>query len=317
MNKTALTTEEKKQKITDSFNELEKQRAVAMERTQKTQKNKQSALLREKKRLGLKYGPNHAKSSKIDRQIKSNPNLFKAFDEADARVATSVPDTVQTDWMLYGLARNARRQPIQGHTVSLFDKSGKWVKELGYACTDEKGHYFLKIPDTNGILARKYKDAELYLTMTNDDRKVLYQDTDPLFFTAGQAENRNIILAEDQCGTPPEEDAPPGQGDYVVEGTISDKDGKPLPGLKVRAVDLDFTGENRLGTETSTDLNGFYKISYKATDFIIAGKETTGADIVVYVSDQKGKEIHRSEVYRNSPKACRIDLAVDVSGKKR
>ncbi len=100
------------------------------------------------------------------------------------------------------------------------------------------------------------------------------------------------------------------EDDYLVEGTITDDKGNPLAGLSVRAVDQDFTGENRLGLETKTDKAGKYSIPYKQTDFVINGKETGGADIIVYVFNDQGELVHKTEPYPNSSKQTTINITV-------
>lgn len=317
MDKRILSEEEESQKINSSFIELENQRAIGIERTQKTQQTKQTAMTREKERLTAKYGANHERVAKIDRQLKTNPHLFRSFDEVAARTSIKTPDTTPDDWMVYGSVKDTSQRRVQGLTISLFDTRRQWVRELGYVCTDEKGQFSLKVPDVNGKLSEKYKDKPLYLTVTNDHKDVLHKEDEPLFFAKGKIENREIIFSVDPCGTPPEDENNQGSGDYVIEGIISNQQGSPLSGLRIKAVDHDDTGENPLGTEVSTDEKGSYKIHYKATDFIIKGKETRGANIILYVHDKKGKPVYTSESYRNSPKIYRIDLTIDTSGRKK
>ncbi|MEM1321684.1 MAG: LodA/GoxA family CTQ-dependent oxidase [Bacteroidota bacterium] len=107
-----------------------------------------------------------------------------------------------------------------------------------------------------------------------------------------------------------ENQIPDPDGDYLVYGTITDGDNKPISGLRVRAVDQDFTGENPLGKETQTDIEGKYRIPYSAQDFIIDGKETGGADIILYIYDNQDELLHRSEPRRGSPKIKEINLSI-------
>lgn len=95
---------------------------------------------------------------------------------------------------------------------------------------------------------------------------------------------------------------------YVVEGTITTAAGKPAAGYRVRAVDMDFTAENRLGVDAITDANGSYRIPYKQTDFVINGKESGGADIVLYLYNPQGELVHKTEIAGNSPEKTTIDV---------
>jgi hypothetical protein len=193
ISKRILSEEEKSQKTKDSFEELEIQRAVGLERTQKTQQTKQIAMTRERERLVKKYGPNHERVTRIDRQLKENPKLFRSFEEEAARNPVNTPDPTRNDWMLYGSVRDADQRRLPGLTISLFDAKGSWVRELKYVCTDEKGHFFLKVTDTDGKLSEKFKDKPLYPVVTNVKKEVLHKEEDPLFFAKGRVENREII----------------------------------------------------------------------------------------------------------------------------
>lgn len=96
---------------------------------------------------------------------------------------------------------------------------------------------------------------------------------------------------------------------YVVKGFIKNEKGELLRDLTVKAVDQDFTEDNPLGQEVEVDDKGFFRITYKASDFIIDGKESGGADIILYIyKDQK--LIKTTNPYRNSPKILTVDIVV-------
>jgi len=98
--------------------------------------------------------------------------------------------------------------------------------------------------------------------------------------------------------------------EYLIEGVVLDQNGKPLPNVRVRAVDQDFTGLNALGKDVMTDKEGQYRIPYKGTDFIKQGKESGGADIILYVLDEQGKTLLETSPHRNSSRYEEINLTV-------
>lgn len=98
------------------------------------------------------------------------------------------------------------------------------------------------------------------------------------------------------------------QEDHRVFGKITDLKGGSIPDLTIKAVDKDFTGENLLGSKTLTKKDGSYSINYRQTDFVIKGKESGGADIILYIFDQKGKLIHKTDINHNSPKETKINI---------
>ncbi len=308
MSERRLTNSERAEKAAEGFDQIEAQRSARLKQAKTDQQTRQLSLERERERLTKKYGPNHKRVVKIDRELATQPTFIKAVDEQAVRSETKPATPRPTYWTVYGTIRDKENNRLGGLTVSLFDAGGHWVKDLGFACSDDKGFYSLKVDDPDGRLTKKYKGKPLYLTLTDDQKAVLHKDEEALFLSTGTSENREIVIVN-PCGTPPEE---PGGAEpkYLVEGTITDRKGKPLPGLTVKAVDQDFTGENPLGEAAVTDEKGYYRIPYRADDFILEGKETGGADIILYIYDESGELIHTSEPSRNAPKVHRIDLKI-------
>ncbi len=96
--------------------------------------------------------------------------------------------------------------------------------------------------------------------------------------------------------------------DYSIKGIVTDAKGNPMAGLRIKAVDQDFTGENSLGFEVITNEEGKYRITYEQTDFVINGRESGGADIIIYIFNNKGKLIFKTNAYQNSPRNSNIDI---------
>ncbi|AEE53361.1 neuraminidase-like domain-containing protein [Haliscomenobacter hydrossis] len=87
---------------------------------------------------------------------------------------------------------------------------------------------------------------------------------------------------------------------FTIQGKITDTIGKPQRGLVIRASDKDFTGENSLGKPVLSDEDGTYRLVFTTADFVIQGKETTAADIVVRAFDREGKLLAKSPMLRGS-----------------
>lgn len=305
-----LTDKEQAAKIQESFATLETQRTAGLEQNREQQETKAVAQNRERARLVKKYGEAHPRVAKIDRQLGTNPQLFRANEEEIIRSKVRMPQGDKTSWMVYGTVRDARNTRLSGLTLSLFDEQGKWVRELGYVCTDARGFYALKIEDPKGQLSKKYAKQPLFLRVTNDDKAVLHTEKEALFLVLGKTDNREIVLEDDACGTPPDDSDPAEPKEYLVQGTVTDAKGQALPGLTVRAVDMDFNSETLLGKETQTDEKGQYRIPYKREDFDTRGMEIGGADIVIYILDESGKIIHKTTMHGNSPRVATIDVRI-------
>lgn len=305
-----LTDTEQAAKIQESFATLETQRTAGLELNRAQQETKAVAQKQERARLVKKYGENHPRVIRIDRQLNTSPQLLQAHDEEIIRSKVRIPQGDRSSWMVYGTVRDIRNTRLAGLTVSLFDEQGRWVRELGYVCTDARGFYVLKIDDPKGLLSKKYAKQPLFLRITNDDKVVLHTEEEPLLLAVGQTDNREIVLEDEDCDTPPDDSTPAIPQEYLVQGTVTDAKGQPLPGLTMRAVDMDFNSETPLGAETQTDEKGQYRIPYKREDFDTRGMEIGGADIVIYILDESGKIIHKTAIHENSPRVTTIDVQI-------
>jgi 5-hydroxyisourate hydrolase-like protein (transthyretin family) len=100
---------------------------------------------------------------------------------------------------------------------------------------------------------------------------------------------------------------------YAVRGQVTNKSEAPVPGLLVRAVDKDPSGENPLGQPVVTDEDGRCTIIYYDHQFRIGGRESGNADIVVRVFDPDNAEkpLGESKLHRNVPRNITIDLTVE------
>ena len=152
----------------------------------------------------------------------------------------------------------------------------------------------------------EFLDSDLIKLPDNINREVLIENMVDYLIDNGF--NPDEIDFEEE----PDVDEPQVQ-DYVVTGFISDLEGNPLSGLRIKAVDEDFTGENLLGEETFTDEQGMYQVPYSVQDFVIEGKESGGADIIIYVMNEAGDVIHKSKRHGNSPKSRVINIELDPS----
>lgn len=311
MSSKTYTKTEKADKIKSSVDQLEKQRAAGLKTSFSYQKTKAKAQERERARLVKKYGPHHPKVANIDRQLTQNPKLFVAYDEEITRADQPTPVAKESTWTVLGTIRSPKRESVADLTLSLFNDQGEWAEDLGYTCSDAKGRFSMEIEDPTGALTQKYAKAPLYLRITDDDRKILWTDSQSTRFSLGQTVRREIVL-ERKSGTPPT--APSGniptKPRYSVEGVVTDANGMPMDKVTVRAVDIDGKKEQQLGDETLTDAKGYYRIAYKEEDFSPAGREKHGADIVIKLIDQAGIEFHKTPQLKDAPEQATIDVMV-------
>lgn len=101
---------------------------------------------------------------------------------------------------------------------------------------------------------------------------------------------------------------------YIVEGTVKNQHQEPMQGVVIKAYDWDpNTPENPLGSPVHTNLEGTYRITYQDEDFRLGGKEIGGADLIIYVYDQQGRQIGKSDTKFNASALEKINLIVDYN----
>jgi hypothetical protein len=94
--------------------------------------------------------------------------------------------------------------------------------------------------------------------------------------------------------------------EYTVRGTVT-QGGTPIGGVTVRAVDVDFRGEQRLG-EATTDADGQYRIGYAEADF--AADDRGSADVTVRVYNDVEQRLGGSETVFNAGREATVDVTV-------
>ncbi len=308
MKNNKLTNKEVAQCLEESLDVMESDHATQVVLSGELQSNLDLALVRERKRLVSKYGENHTRVTKIDQRLVNHSKWAAGIRETISRNGSNIPAPDANAWRVYGTVFDSTGQGLPGLTLSLFNEKGEWAKPLGHVCADENGYYVFAI--TNKELTSKYKGKALFLTVTDANNKVLHREKDASAIEPGGYENRDIVLSSEVCPPPQDDNPSDDQSEFLVWGMITNEKRQPMAGLRVKAVDQDFTGENPLGAAVTTNGKGEYRIPYEASDFIIDGKESGGADIIIYVYDANGELVLKSEPYRNSPKAYQINLVV-------
>ncbi|MEM9092655.1 MAG: hypothetical protein AAGC93_28490, partial [Cyanobacteria bacterium P01_F01_bin.53] len=93
---------------------------------------------------------------------------------------------------------DSKREGIEGLTISLFNQKQRWVRALGVACTDEQGYFVIDYSIQDTANPPVSPNQPLILTVTDDDRQILHQESQPLFANIGAIDYREIVLE----GTP-------------------------------------------------------------------------------------------------------------------
>jgi hypothetical protein len=262
--------------------------------------------------MEAKYGPNHPEVKKIEARLVYARAMEPTLDAEIERSKVSPPAMPVTSWRIHGQVFNKEFSALEGLTVFLIDERYQWIRTLPFAVTDAQGYYALTL-EQKQIAA--LKEQKLYLGVSTREQRVIYRGTEAFIAVPGVIEYRELTVDQRGGQEPPSGDENP-DVEYVVEGKVTATRNKPMPGLIVRAVHVDAAGEKPLGKEAVTGKDGSYRISYKAKDFIMEGRENTGADIILYVHNQQGVQLYKSEVYRNSQIIQTVNIIIDALGKR-
>ena len=257
---------------------------------------KRKALEKERTRLAEKFGPDHQRVKDIETKIQYNRDMMKDLDvmitEANIEVGTVDADT----WKIHGKVFDADRKGISGLTVGLYNENGKWMEQMGYGCTDSRGYFFIDYSPKAKQMKPVDSTEKLFLYVLDQNRQVLYKDSNPLYVTPGKIDYRAICLDdESKVCTPPEpgeqEPGPP-PATWEVKGKITDENDNSIKDLTVSLYDKENRFDNILGT-TVTGEDGTFIFTYptgKLQDLIKANP-----DIYLKVLVKKGKPIYSSE----------------------
>lgn len=204
MNDQRISEEEVINRVNQTFTDLDRQRSQGLEQLKTLQSNQNAALERERLRLTNKYGADHPRVQKITARLSYNQGMFKELDREIARSQIETPPFDRNTWMVPGRVRTSQGVGVKGLTISFSDGNGRWVKQLGYTCTNDSGNFTFTYPK-QGEKPTIPATQPLFVTVTDSERRILYRASQPLFVRIGLIEPfQEITLDEEVCGTPPE-----------------------------------------------------------------------------------------------------------------
>lgn len=283
------------EKIDASFNYMDSERTDGLDRLKTIQRIKNRASHRERIRLIDKYSSDHIKVKNIDTRLRYNVGLMKELTSEIERSKIKIPKIDKNTWMVHGFIANENDISNEGLTVSLYDESYNWIKELGFACTNEKGYFAIVYKVKERQEAVVTEDQKVILTVSDKEYKILYQDKEPLYVKLGEINYRIIVIPKiDEVCTPPQPDnsepIPPDA--WVVRGKVVDENDQGIAGLTISLYDKDLLFDDVLGT-TVTDDNGNFKFIYRTEAFRNLFEKKP--DIYLKVLNAKGETLYSSK----------------------
>jgi len=85
---------------------------------------------------------------------------------------------------------------------------------------------------------------------------------------------------------------------YLIAGSVTDQSGNPLPGLVIKAFDVDLISEDDFLGQGETATDGSFTILYRQAQFVKNVLESFtegGPDLVLTIYDQSGKLLHTTK----------------------
>jgi hypothetical protein len=193
-------------------------RTEALEGLQQIRLAKAGHLERQQVRLTNRLGAENPRVLELNGIIASNQRLTGAVTlEVDrARI-----NTVQADergWILHGYVWNQDRKGQQKLTLALYDRAGRWVRLMGYACTDKKGYFKLSYHQstekgTEAMAVAADISPEMFIWVSDHKESVLYRDKRPMSVVMGEVQYREIILGDENGSCQPPSDGSPGKAE--------------------------------------------------------------------------------------------------------
>ena len=85
---------------------------------------------------------------------------------------------------------------------------------------------------------------------------------------------------------------------YLIAGTIINRESKPMPGLVVKAFDVDLLSEDDYLGQGETAMDGSFTILYRQEQFVKNVLESFtegGPDLVLTIYDKRGVLLHTTK----------------------
>jgi protocatechuate 3,4-dioxygenase beta subunit len=275
----------------------EKGRAEGLKKLQTLQTVKNQAQIKEHRRLQTKLGVQHPRVQHLAARIQYNEGLAEDLAVEIDKSTIEAPAIDEKSWMVHGRVMDTKSSGLSVLTVGIFDADGRWIRQAGYACTDQRGYFAIVYTPKKDAEDKTKNEVQYFLHVIGPDAKLLNKDPNPLHLVAGQIEYREIFLDRDKavCNAPQngkDDSDLPTCGPWVLHGKVTDVQGNPLPGMVVGVFYKEGQTEKKLGS-AQTVKSGSYEVTYTAKD--VKEGPDPAADLLVAVTDSNGKIVYRSE----------------------
>ncbi|MBV9210284.1 MAG: hypothetical protein JOZ52_06625 [Acidobacteria bacterium] len=339
-----VTIDEINKKLDEGIAGADVQRAEHLRNFQTARLAKANLYSREQQRLRQKYGPDHPRVQVLTNKMSVNRGIITEVEQERVRAAIAVPQDVGIDFITHGIVRDENGIPVRNVTVAFYDRNGRPVQSLGFACTNGEGYFKIISSEVGSTTPDR-----VYLGVTQNGNRI-YNDSRTITPRQGAVIYRELRLKPGGAVCPPPDDwgeptssnpnptiiggggagsggtggssggaggqgaggghegyTAAGAGVWTVRGRVTESGGRGAKGLTVSLYDEDLIFDDLLD-ETVTDDDGNYIFTYETEAFrdLIEKKP----DLYIKVMDNKGRTLHDSEcdVYFEAGRTEVIDI---------
>jgi hypothetical protein len=202
---TRIPLSEISRELENSFLGADRARTTHLVGLQRVRGAKSAGLEREHQRLSRSLGDRHPRVVALSDKIAVNAALSRqlVYESERAKVETPTPEA--RGYIVHGHVRDQDLNAVPGLTVALYDPSGKWLRRLGFDCTDQTGHFKLCY-DAGAKDQPEPKPGERDYLLHISDKKstLLHRHPRAVQPALGRVDYREIILGEEADCPPPE-----------------------------------------------------------------------------------------------------------------
>ena len=234
---TRVPLSEVSRELENSFLGADRARATNLTGLQRVRGAKAAGLEREHRRLSRSLGGRHPRVVALSEKLAVNAALSRQLVYESERAKTETPTPEARGYIVHGHVRDQDLTAVPGLTVALYDPNGKWLRRLGFDCTDETGHFKLCYDAGTKDRSGEDKDAgtigarastgEYLLQVLDKKSTLLHRHPRAVQPALGRVDYREIILGETADCPPPE----PIPGSDPAPGPEPDRPepGRPIP----------------------------------------------------------------------------------------
>ena len=198
-----LNDNEITRRLDEAFSLIDNQRSDGLKKLKSIRLVKNKILIKERSRLEQKYGPSHPRLKAMSDRIESNEEILKHLEVEIEKSKITLPDFDQNTWIVHGQVLNKDKTPVSDVTVSLHNRDKKWIKQLGYTCTDQHGYYVLRYRLEEGQAPSVDENEDLFLIVSGSNHELLHCESNPIHISLGRIDSLKIVLTNATC-IPPE-----------------------------------------------------------------------------------------------------------------